>query len=157
MLGFVLRFPGAQRFRQIIPILEQPCIEHLGDSTDIARATAVEIQSRGRRIEIFCLGAIALTFEEFHSHERIEKIRNAARMQSKLFADFRACQPALTECGEEIESDCRQQDLGIPKAERSLQNCIRCWRRCFHDCRCSESLTSDKWTVTTETKLESWR
>src|SRR6516225_7606234 len=38
MLGFVLRFTGAQRFRQIIPILEQPCIEHLGDSTDIARA-----------------------------------------------------------------------------------------------------------------------
>ena len=43
VLGFVLRFPGAQRFRQIIPVLEQPRIEHLGDSADVTRAVAVEI------------------------------------------------------------------------------------------------------------------
>jgi hypothetical protein len=32
----------------------------------------------------------------------------------------------LTECGEQIERDRSQQDLGIPEAECSLQNCVRC-------------------------------
>ena len=44
----------------------------------------------------------------------------------------RACEPALTDYAEEIERDRSQQDLGIPEAERSLQNCVRCWRRCLH-------------------------
>ena len=100
VFGFVLRFPGAQRFRQIIPVLEQPRIEHLGNSADVARAGAVEIQSGGGRVEIFRVGAVALTFEEFHCHERIEKICDAARMQVKFLADLRACKPALTEHGE---------------------------------------------------------
>src|SRR5437870_6673720 len=76
-LVFVLRFPGAQRFRQIIPVLKQLRIEHLRDSTDVARAAAVEIQSGGGRVEIFRVGAVALTFEEFHCLERIEKICDA--------------------------------------------------------------------------------
>ena len=38
-------------------------------------------------------------------------------MQSKLLADLRACEPALTECGEKIERDRSQQDFGIPEAE----------------------------------------
>ena len=53
-------------------------------------------------------------------------------MNAKFLAALRAGEPALTECGEEIERDRSQQDLGIPEAERSLQNCVRCWRRCFH-------------------------
>ena len=53
-------------------------------------------------------------------------------MQVKFLADLRTCEPALTECAEEIERDRSQQDLGIPEAERSLQNCVRCWRRCLH-------------------------
>jgi len=130
VLGFVLGFPGAQRFRQIIPVLEQPRIEHLRDSTNVARAAAVEIQSGGRRVEIFRVGA--LTFEKFHCHERIEKICDAAMMQVKFLGDLRACEPALTECAEEIERDRSQQDLGIPEAERGLQNYVRCWRGCFH-------------------------
>jgi hypothetical protein len=48
-------------------------------------------------------------------------------MQIKFFANLRACEPVLTECAEEIERDRGQQDLGIPEAERSLQNCVRCW------------------------------
>ena len=86
----------------------------------------------GRRIEIFRVAAVALTFEKFHCHERIEKICDAASMQLKFFADLRACEPALTECREEIESDRGQQDLRIPETKRSLQNCVRCWRSCFH-------------------------
>jgi len=132
VLGFVLRFSGAQRFRQIIPVLEQPGIEHLRDSAYVALAVAVEIQSGRGRIEIFRLVAVALTFEEFHCHERIEKICDAARMQVKFPADLRACEPAPTQCAEEIERDGSQQDLGVPEAERSLQNCVRCWRSCLH-------------------------
>ena len=122
----------AQRFGQIVPILEQPCIEHLRDSADVARAVAVEEQSGGGRIEIFGVSAVALTFEEFHCHERIEKIRHAAGMQFQFLTDLRPRQPALAECGEEIERDRSQQDLGIPEAESSLQNCVRRWRSCLH-------------------------
>jgi hypothetical protein len=157
VLGFVLRFPGAQRFRQIIPVLEQPRIEHLRNSTDVARAAAVEIQSGGGRVEIFRVGAVALTFEEFHCHERIEKICDAARMQVKFLADLRAREPALTECAEEIERDRSQQDLGIPEAERSLQNCVRCWRSCFHtvvDVANLPGVTSDEWI---EKKIDTLR
>ena len=53
-------------------------------------------------------------------------------MQVKFLADIRAREPALTECGEEVKRDRSQQDLGIPEAERSLQNCVRCWRSCLH-------------------------
>ena len=83
-------------------------------------------------MKYFASGAVALTFKEFHRHERIEKICDAARMQVKFLADLRACEPAMIECAEEIERDRSQQDLGIPEAERSFQNCVRCWRRCLH-------------------------
>jgi hypothetical protein len=132
VLGFVLRFPCAQRFRQIIPVPEQARVEHLGNSADVAQAAAVEIQGGIGRIEIFRVGAVAFTLEEFHCHKRIEKICDAATMQVKFLADLRACEPALTECAEEIERDRSQQDLGIPEAERSFQNCVRCWRSCLH-------------------------
>jgi hypothetical protein len=48
-------------------------------------------------------------------------------MQAEILADLRACEPARTECAEEIQRDRSQQDLGIPEAERSLQNCLRFW------------------------------
>ena len=47
-------------------------------------------------------------------------------MQVKFLADLRACELPLTERGEEIERDRGQQNLGIPEAEGSLQNCVRC-------------------------------
>src|SRR6476619_8295388 len=53
-------------------------------------------------------------------------------MQVKFLANIRACNPAPTKCAEEIERDGSQQDLGVPEAERSLQNCVRCWRSCLH-------------------------
>ena len=62
-----------------------------------------------------------------------------------FLADLRTCEPALTECAEEIERDRSQQDLGIPEAERSLRNCVRCWRSCLsYGCRCSQSAMSHK-------------
>jgi hypothetical protein len=65
-------------------------------------------------------------------------------------------EPALTECAEEIERDRSQQDLGIPETERSLQNCVRCWRRCFHGCRRSQSARSHKYECI-EKKIDSLR
>src|SRR4029077_9455129 len=85
-----------------------------------------------RRVQICRVGAVALTLEKFHCHERIEKICYAARMQVKFLADLRACEAALTECGEEIERDRSQQNLGVPEAEGGLQNCVWRWRSCFH-------------------------
>jgi len=143
VLGFVLRFPRAQSFGQIIPVREQPRIVHFRDSADVARAAAVEIQSGGGRIKIFRQRRRPHV-REISLPRAHEKICDAARMQLKFLADVRACESALTECGEEIESDRSQQDLGIPEAERSLQNCVRCWRNCLHRCRCSESLRSHK-------------
>ena len=152
MLGFVLRFPRAQSFGQIIPVREQPRIVHFRDSADVARAAAVEIQSGGGRIKIFRQRRRPHV-REISLPRAHEKICDAARMQLKFLADVRACESALTECGEEIESDRSQQDLGIPEAERSLQNCVRCWRNCLHRCRCSESLRSHKSRVHIERKL----
>jgi hypothetical protein len=37
-------------------------------------------------------------------------------MEVKFLADLQACEPALTECAEEIERDRSQQDLGIYRA-----------------------------------------
>ena len=144
VLGFVLRFPGAQRFRQIIPVLEQPRIERLRDSTDVERAAAVEIQGGGGRVKIFSVGAVALAFEEFHCHERIEKICDPMRMQVKFPADLRTCEPARTECAEEIERDRSKQDLGIPKAERSCRIASGVGEVVFIDGRCSQSARSHK-------------
>jgi formate-dependent nitrite reductase cytochrome c552 subunit len=89
------------------------------------------MQGRGRSVAICCTGAIALTFEKFHCHERIEEVRNTARMQSKFVSDLCACEAGLSEHAEKIERNRSQQDLGIPKAERGLHNCIWCWRIVF--------------------------
>ena len=78
-------------------------------------------------------------------------------MQVKFLANICACKPALTKCAEEIERDCGQQDLGIPEAERSLQNCVRCWRSSLHtvvDVANLPGVTSDE---SIEKKIDSLR
>ena len=55
-----------------------------------------------------------------------------SRVQLQFRAQFRAGQVAAGELREDTELDGCEQDLGIPKAERSLQNCVRCWRSCLH-------------------------
>ena len=137
--------PGAQRFRQIVPELEQPRVEHLQNAADVARAAAIEIKSAGGRVEILRVGAVAFALEEFHRHERIEKIGDAARMQFEFFPELRAGEPALAERREDTELDRGEQDLRIPEAEGGLQNGVRCWRSCLsYGCRCSQSARSHK-------------
>jgi hypothetical protein len=65
-------------------------------------------------------------------------------MQFKFLTGLRSCESALTECSEEIERNGSEENLGIPEAESSLKNGVRCWRSCFHGCRCSESVRSHK-------------
>jgi hypothetical protein len=47
-------------------------------------------------------------------------------MQGEFFPDLRAGEPARSEFGEKIKGNCGEQDFRIPKAEASLQNCVRC-------------------------------
>jgi hypothetical protein len=92
--------------------------------------------------------APSLTFEEFHCHERIEKICRAARDADRVSCRSPHRKPALTESAEEIERDRGQQDLGIPETECSLQNCVRRWRSCLHtvvDVANLPGVTSDEW------------
>jgi hypothetical protein len=72
---------------------------------------AIEVKSSGRRVEVFRVGPIAFALEEFHRHERIEKIGDAAWMQGEFFPDLRAGEPARAECGEKIKRDCGEQDF----------------------------------------------
>ena len=83
-------------------------------------------------LKYFALGSLAFALEKFHRHKRIEKIGDAAWMQAEFFPDLRAGEPALSEFGEKIKRDRGEQDFGIPKAEGSLQNRVRCWRGRVH-------------------------
>ena len=54
-------------------------------------------------------------------------------------------EPAMPESREEVKRDGSEQDLGVPKSERGLQNCIWRWSRCFHkaDVANPSGVTSD--------------
>ncbi len=78
---FVLRFAGAQRFGQVIPVFEQAHVEHGENAADVARAFFVEEESTVGRVEILCLRAVALALKKLHGDECVEKIRDAARMK----------------------------------------------------------------------------
>ena len=53
-------------------------------------------------------------------------------MQAEFVPDLYARHPSLAEFREKVKRDGGEQDFGIPEAERSLQNCVRCWRSCLH-------------------------
>jgi hypothetical protein len=92
VLYLVLWFPRPERFRQIVPEFEETPVQHLQNPADIARAVAIEIERRQRRIGITCLRSIAFPIEEFHRHQRIEEIADPARMHSNFLRQLRAHQ-----------------------------------------------------------------
>ena len=47
-------------------------------------------------------------------------------MQTELFAQFSASDPALPEPGEKIERNSGKENFGVPETEARLQNCV--WR-----------------------------
>ena len=99
-------------------------------------------KSSGGRAGVFRAGSVALGLEELHRKKRIEKIRDAAGMQSEFLADLGAGEPALTQFREKSKRDCGEQDFGISEAEGSLQNCVRCWRGRVHEPRFSMSIVA---------------
>ena len=72
---------GSERFGQVVPELEEPRVEHDEDAADIARAVLVEEQRAFRRVKILRGRTVALTFQESHCNERIEKVRDGTRVE----------------------------------------------------------------------------
>ena len=117
VLRLVLRLPGAQRFGQVVPVLEQPRVEHLEDAADIARAVAVEKQQPARRVEVDGGRPVAVAVEKAHRDQRIEEIRVGARMEAELGAQRRAGHPLRSETSEDAELDGGEKDLRTPESK----------------------------------------
>src|SRR5215510_5964298 len=100
LLGFVLRLTGSQGLRQAVPEFEEPCVQHLQNSTYVSRALPIQIQSRRGRIEIFGVLSFAFALQKFHYEKRIEEICDAARMQAEFFSNLRAGEPVLPQFAE---------------------------------------------------------
>ncbi|HEY5892078.1 MAG TPA: hypothetical protein VIT91_02500 [Chthoniobacterales bacterium] len=69
----------------------------------------------GGRVEIEGVRVVALAIEEFHRHQRVEEIRDAARVQPELAAELRAGEPPVAERGEETKLDGGEQHLRAQK------------------------------------------
>ena len=96
-------------------------IRSLKKSPD-ARTITIEVKRSRGRVEILRFNSITLALEEFHRDECIEEVGDAARMKTKLFAQFRAGEAAIAQRGEEAKGDSSEQNFGIPEAEGGLQN-----------------------------------
>jgi len=83
-----------------------------------ARTITIKVKRSRGRVEILRFNSITLALEEFHRDECIEEVGDAARMKTKLFAQFRAGEAAIAQRGEEAKGDSREQNFGIsgPKA-----------------------------------------
>ncbi len=122
VLDFILRAAGAKRFRQIIPELEQPGVEHDENAADVAWAFLVKEQRAFRCIEVFRGRPVAVPAEEFHRHERIEKVRDGARVQAQFSAQFVPAQTTAAKLRKQAELDGCQQYFGRPETKGGLQN-----------------------------------
>ena len=69
-----------------MPELEEPRVEHDENAADVARAVFVEEQRAFGCVEIFRLGPVAFALEKLHRDERVEKIRDGARVKLQFSA-----------------------------------------------------------------------
>jgi hypothetical protein len=53
MLGLVLRLSSATSFRQVMPVFEEPRVQHLQNSADVAGSLAIEVKSSGGVLAYF--------------------------------------------------------------------------------------------------------
>ena len=90
MLGLVLRLSSAKSFRQVMLVFEEPRVQHLQNSADVAGALAIEVKSNGGVLAYFRACAVSRALQKLHRPKRIEKIRDAAGMQSESLAHLRA-------------------------------------------------------------------
>ena len=75
-------------------------------------------------------------------------------MQMECLAHLRTFKPFLSERSEEIERHRCRQDLAIPDAERSLENCIGAGEDVFIMARCRESGRRDNRPLSSEPKTD---
>ena len=58
-------------------------------------------------------------------------------MQCEFLADFCASEPALSKRSEQTKLNGGKQNLGVPKTESGLEDCVWCWRGRVQQARCS--------------------
>ena len=122
MLDFVLRLAGAQCLRQVMPVFEQPHIEHGENTADVARAFLVEIHRSFGRVEIAPRRAVALAAKKLHCHEGIKEVGDTSRVKVKLGAQFVAWDTTVAQFREKAHLDRGEEHFGIPEGEGSLQD-----------------------------------
>jgi len=122
VFDLVLRPAGSQGLGQIVPKFEQPCVEHDQKPADVPWAGFVQEHGTFGRVEIFCLGSVAVSVEKLHRHKRVKKVGDGAWMEVQFPAQLRAGETPIRECGEQADLNGREQDLGPPKTKGGLQD-----------------------------------
>ena len=122
VFDLVLRLARAQRLGQVVPIFEQPRVEHYQNPADVARAVLVQIDRAGGRVEIARRRTVAIAIEEFHSDQRVKEVLDAARVQAEFRAQLGAGHTAVAEPGEHAELDGGEENFGRPESKSRLEN-----------------------------------
>ncbi len=125
MFDLVLRLAGAQSLGQIVPVFEEPRVQHHEDAADVARTFFIEIKRARRGVAILRFGSVAVALEKLHRHQRVEKIANRARVQREFLPEFCAGQVAVGEFGEKPKLHRGQEHFGRPETEGGLQDGVR--------------------------------
>jgi hypothetical protein len=117
----VLRLPGAEPIGQRAPEPIEPCVTHFEDAADIGGLGPVE------KLRCFCGIGVARTgaFQHAQSHQRIEKIPRASRMDSKALAQRLAIERTFAKFGKESEFDSAKERLRSPEPSTELQDLRR--------------------------------
>ncbi len=90
VLDLVLRLAGFQRRAEIVPVAEEPRVQHLQHAAHVAGLVLVEERRGVRRVAVLARGAVADAVEEPERHERVEEIVDAARVQTQHTAQLGA-------------------------------------------------------------------
>src|SRR5262245_44216748 len=83
MLDLVLRLPGAERLGEVPPEAVETRIRHLEEAADVAGAFAVEEERGLGRVPVAGRRSVAVTLEEAERDQRVEEVRDRARMESQ--------------------------------------------------------------------------
>ncbi len=132
VLDLVLRLTGFQCGAEVVPVAEEPRVQHLEHAADVAGLVLVEERRGVRRVAILARGAIADAVEEAERHEGVEEVVHAARVQPQHASQLRAGERARTERGEHAELHCRQQHLRGPERGAHFDDFGGIELRCGH-------------------------
>src|SRR5262249_40003294 len=105
VLHLVLRFARLQSFGQVSPESVKPRIRHVEKTADMGTAVAVEKVSGIFRIAVLCGLALAVSRQHIQSHERVEKVGDAARMKFERVLKLSRGQRLVTQHGKQVQLD----------------------------------------------------